>query len=99
MAPKLFLAMKSPMKVMKAPKAKAKAKADAKAKAKAKAKVKAEPPTTPAKSLLKFRSMTNKFSIPFWPGLMTQRLDPSGPFTKEWPGMIQGRKSLLPPGS
>ena len=50
MAPKLFLAMKSPMKVMKAPKAKAKAKADAKAKAKAKAKVKAEPPVTPAKS-------------------------------------------------
>ena len=50
MAPKLFLAMKSPMKVMKAPKAKAKAKADAKAKAKAKAKVKAEPPATPAKS-------------------------------------------------
>ena len=48
MAPKLFCAMKSPMKVMKAPKAKAKA--DAKAKAKAKAKVKAEPPTTPAKS-------------------------------------------------
>ena len=48
MAPKLFLAMKSPMKVMKAPKAKAKAKADAKAKAKAK--VKAEPPATPAKS-------------------------------------------------
>ena len=38
MAPKLFLAMKSPMKVMKAPKAKAKAK------------VKAEPPVTPAKS-------------------------------------------------
>ena len=37
MAPKSFLAMKSPMKVMKAPKAKAKA--DAKAKAKAKAKV------------------------------------------------------------
>ena len=36
MAPKLLLAMKSPMKVMKAPKAKAKA--DAKAKAKADAK-------------------------------------------------------------
>ena len=50
MAPKLFCAMKSPMKVMKAPKAKAKAKADAKAKAKAKAKVKDEPPATPAKS-------------------------------------------------
>ena len=50
MAPKLFCAMKSPMKVMKAPKAKAKAKADGKAKAKAKAKVKDEPPATPAKS-------------------------------------------------
>ena len=50
-------------------------------------------------SLLKFPSMTNNFSIPFWPGLRTQRLNPSGPFTKGWPGMIQRRKSLLPNGS
>ena len=53
MAPKLNFAMKSPMKVMKAPKAKCKAKAKAKADpkpkadAKAKAKVKAEPPESP----------------------------------------------------
>ena len=53
MAPKLNFAMKSPMKVMKAPKAKCKAKAKAKADpkpkadAKAKAKVKAEPPKSP----------------------------------------------------
>ena len=53
MAPKLNFAMKSPMKVMKAPKAKCKAKAKAKADpkpkadAKEKAKVKDEPPKSP----------------------------------------------------
>ena len=43
--------------------------------------------------LLKFRVLTNSFSILFFPGLMTQGLNPSRPFTMEWLGMIPRRKS------
>ena len=108
MAPKLNFAMKSPTKVMKAPKAKCKAKAKAKADPKpkpdpkAKAKVKNEPPKTrrlQRSQMLKFRVMTNRFSILFFPGLMTQGLNPSRPFTMEWLEMIPRRKSLLFSGS
>ena len=79
MAPKLNFAMKSPMKVMKAPKAKCKAKADPKQKADAKAKprLRMNLPRVQTRRLqrsqmLKFRVMTNSFSILFFPGLMTQ---------------------------
>ena len=110
MAPKLNFAMKSPMKVVKAPKAKcktkAKAKADPKPKAdaKAKAKVKAEPPKSPDQKTPQNTDVeVSRHDQQLFNTFLSRSDDPRAesltPFTMEWLGWIPRRKSLLPSGS